>query len=74
MQDLSTWGPKLLAGMKGLPGFQDVNTDAQNAGLQEMITYDRPTAARVARPGKLPDDAFAGTVSGASAAPARRPG
>ena len=47
VQDLSTWGPKLLAGMKGLPGFQDVNTDAQNAGLQEMITYDRPTAARL---------------------------
>ena len=47
VQDLATWGPKLLAGMKGLPGFQDVNTDAQNAGLQEMLTYDRPTAARL---------------------------
>lgn len=47
MQDLSTWGPKLLAGMKTLPGFQDVNTDAQNAGLQEMITYDRATASRL---------------------------
>jgi multidrug efflux pump len=47
VQDLSTWGPKLLAGMKTLPGFQDVNTDAQNAGLQEMITYDRATASRL---------------------------
>jgi multidrug efflux pump len=47
VQDLATWGPKLLAGMKGLSGFQDVNTDAQNAGLQEMLTYDRPTAARL---------------------------
>ena len=47
VQDLSTWGPKLLAGMKTLPGFQDVNTDAQNAGLQEMISYDRATAARL---------------------------
>ncbi|MGD0890383.1 MAG: efflux RND transporter permease subunit [Terracidiphilus sp.] len=47
VQDLATWGPKLLAGMKGLPGFQDVNTDAQNAGLQELLTYDRPTAARL---------------------------
>ena len=47
VQDLAHWGPTLLAGMKNLPGFQDVNTDAQNAGLQEMITYDRPTAARL---------------------------
>jgi multidrug efflux pump len=47
VQDLSHWGPILLAQMKGLPGFQDVNTDAQNAGLQELITYDRPTAARL---------------------------
>ena len=47
VQDLSIWGPKLLAGMKSLRGFQDVNTDAQNAGLQEMITYDRATASRV---------------------------
>ncbi|MGA9667677.1 MAG: efflux RND transporter permease subunit [Terracidiphilus sp.] len=47
VQDLSIWGPKLLAGMKGLPGFQDVNTDAQNAGLQELITYDRATASRL---------------------------
>ena len=47
VQDLSIWGPKLLAGMKSLRGFQDVNTDAQNAGLQEMITYDRATASRL---------------------------
>jgi multidrug efflux pump len=47
VQDLSHWGPILLAGMKKLPGFQDVNTDAQNAGLQELISYDRPTAARL---------------------------
>jgi multidrug efflux pump len=47
VQDLSHWGPVLLAEMKKLPGFQDVNTDAQNAGLEEMIAYDRPTAARL---------------------------
>lgn len=47
VQDLATWGPKLLAGMKSLSGFQDVNTDAQNAGLQEMLTFDRPTAAKL---------------------------
>jgi multidrug efflux pump len=47
VQDLAHWGPILLAEMKKLPGFQDVNTDAQNAGLQELIAYDRPTAARL---------------------------
>jgi multidrug efflux pump len=47
VQDLSQWGPILLAEMKKLPGFQDVNTDAQNAGLREVVTYDRATAARL---------------------------
>jgi len=45
--DLAKWGPLLLANMKKLPGFQDVNSDAQNNGLQELLTYDRPTAARL---------------------------
>jgi multidrug efflux pump len=45
--DLAHWGPILLAGMQKLPGFQDVSSDAQNSGLQEVITYDRPTAARL---------------------------
>ena len=45
--DLSHWGPILLAGMQKLPGFQDVSSDAQNSGLQELISYDRPTAARL---------------------------
>ena len=47
VQDLAHWGPILLAEMKKLPGFQDVNTDAQNNGLQELLDYDRPTAARL---------------------------
>jgi multidrug efflux pump len=47
IQDLTQWGPILLAGMKKLPGFQDVNTDAQNSGLQELLSYDRSTAARL---------------------------
>jgi multidrug efflux pump len=47
IQDLSTWGPQLLAEMKKTPGLQDVNTDQQNGGLEELLTYDRNTAARV---------------------------
>jgi multidrug efflux pump len=45
--DLATWGPRLLAEMKHLPGLQDVNSDQQNGGLDELITYDRVTAARL---------------------------
>jgi multidrug efflux pump len=45
--DLAHWGPIVLAGMQKLPGFQDVSSDAQNNGLQELISYDRPSAARL---------------------------
>ena len=45
--DLSHWGPILLAGMQKIPGFQDVSSDAQNNGLEELLTYDRRTAARL---------------------------
>jgi multidrug efflux pump len=45
--DLSHWGPILLAGMQKIPGFQDVSSDAQNNGLEELLNYDRPTAARL---------------------------
>ena len=45
--DLAHWGPILLAGMQKIPGFQDVSSDAQNSGLQELISYDRSTAARL---------------------------
>ncbi len=47
VQDLSNWGPILLAQMKKLPGFQDVNTDQQNGGLEELLTFDRTQAARL---------------------------
>jgi len=47
VQDLSQWGPILLAEMKKLPGLQDVNSDQQNGGLSEFMTYDRTTAAKL---------------------------
>jgi multidrug efflux pump len=47
VDDLQTWGPKLLAAMTKLPGFQDVSSDQQNGGLDEMMTYDRVTAAKL---------------------------
>ena len=47
VQDLSKWGPILLTEMKKLPGLQDVNSDQQNGGLSELMTYDRTTAAKL---------------------------
>ena len=47
VQDLSTWGPLILNQMKGLPGLQDVSSDQQNGGLDELLSYDRVTAARL---------------------------
>jgi multidrug efflux pump len=46
-EDLAHWGPILLTEMKKLPGFQDVNSDQQNGGLDHYLTYDRETAARL---------------------------
>jgi multidrug efflux pump len=45
--DLSHWGPILLSQMTKLPDLADVNTDQQNQGLDEQLTYDRVTAARL---------------------------
>jgi len=45
--DLAHWGPILMNNMKKLPGLQDVNSDQQNGGLQDMLTFDRATAARL---------------------------
>jgi multidrug efflux pump len=47
LTDLKFWGPKLLAEMKRLPGLQDVNSDQQNGGLDELVTYDRVTSAKL---------------------------
>jgi multidrug efflux pump len=60
VQDLSTWGPILLAGMQKLRGFQDVSSDAQNDGLEELLTYDRPTAARLGITPSSLDSALSG--------------
>jgi multidrug efflux pump len=46
-QDLVKWGPILLGQMKSLPGFQDVSSDQQDGGLDELMSYDRLTAAKL---------------------------
>jgi multidrug efflux pump len=47
VDDLQVWGPKLLAAITRLPGFQDVSSDQQNGGLDQRLTYDRVAAARL---------------------------
>ncbi|MGA8701056.1 MAG: multidrug efflux RND transporter permease subunit [Candidatus Sulfotelmatobacter sp.] len=47
VQDLSKWAPILLTQMQHLPGLQDVSSDQQNGGLDELMTYDRVTAAKL---------------------------
>src|SRR5208337_5067322 len=47
IDDLAHWAPVLYQSMQKLPDLADVNTDQQNGGLQEMLNYDRVTAARL---------------------------
>ncbi len=56
--DLAHWGPILFDNMKTLPGLQDVNTDQQNGGLQEYVTYDRVAAARLGQTASSLDSAL----------------
>jgi len=47
VQDLAKWGPVLLREIKRIPGLQDVSADQQNGGLDELVNYDRLTAAKL---------------------------
>ncbi|MGB7280614.1 MAG: efflux RND transporter permease subunit [Candidatus Acidiferrum sp.] len=47
VSDLATWGSRIFAAMKRVPGFQDVNSDQQNGGLDILLNYDRVTAAQL---------------------------
>jgi multidrug efflux pump len=59
-QDLTKWGPILLENMKPLPGLQDVSSDQQNGGLDEMMDYDRVTAAKLGFSAQSLDSALYG--------------
>jgi multidrug efflux pump len=60
VQDLTKWGPVVLKQMKRLPELQDVNSDQQNGGLEELMTYDRVTAAKLGFTAKSLDSALYG--------------
>jgi multidrug efflux pump len=58
VNDLQVWGPRLLAEMKLLPGFEDVNSDQQNGGLDQLLTFDRTAAARLGQSASSLDSAL----------------
>jgi len=47
VDDLNKWGPIVYDEMRKIPQLKDVTTDQQNRGLQMLLDYDRPTAARL---------------------------
>jgi len=47
VKDLSQWAPIILSAMQHLSGLQDVSSDQQNGGLDEVMNYDRVTAAKL---------------------------
>ena len=62
VEDLNTWGPKMLDALRTVRIIADVNTDLQNRGLETYVDYDRTTAARFGISSQLIDstlyDAF----------------
>jgi multidrug efflux pump len=60
VNDLSKWGPLILNQMQHLPGMQDVSADQQNGGLDELMTYDRVTAAKLGLTAQSLDSALYG--------------
>jgi multidrug efflux pump len=58
IDDLQVWGPILLDKITRLPGFQDVSSDQQNGGLDQRLTYDRITAARLGQTASSLDSAL----------------
>ena len=47
LNELNTWGPRLLEKVRALPELRDVNTDQQDKGLQAKLVVDRDTASRL---------------------------
>ncbi len=44
--EFSTWVPRLVARLRQMPEFENVESDLSDEGRELMLTIDRPTAAR----------------------------
>ncbi|HWA08711.1 MAG TPA: multidrug efflux RND transporter permease subunit [Opitutaceae bacterium] len=47
LNELRTWEPKIRGALNALPQITDVNTDAQEHGLESRLVYDRDTISRL---------------------------
>ena len=47
LEELRAWGPKIRFAMTDLPELVDVNTDAQDKGIQTTLNIDHDTAAKL---------------------------
>jgi len=47
LEDLRIWGPKIRFAMMDLPEIVDVNTDAQDKGIQTTLTINHDDAAKL---------------------------
>jgi multidrug efflux pump len=47
LTELRSWEPRIRQAMSDLPELTDVNTDAQDKGLQTSLVIDRDTASRL---------------------------
>ena len=56
LQELNTWGPRVLDKLRTLPNLRDVNSDQQDKGLQASLVIDRDTASRLGLTAQLLDD------------------
>jgi hydrophobe/amphiphile efflux-1 (HAE1) family protein len=58
LEELRTWAPRVLDGLRKIPDLRDVNTDQQTAGLELDVTVDRDSAARLGVTMGAVDDAL----------------
>ena len=56
IQELNTWGLRVLEKLRTLPQLRDVNSDQQDKGLQAALVIDRDTAYRLGLTAQLIDD------------------
>ncbi len=56
LEELNSWGPRVLEKLRTLPQLVDVNSDQQDRGLQSTLVIDRDTASRFGITAQLIDD------------------
>ena len=56
LDELNTWGPRVLEKLRTLPQLRDVNSDQQDRGLQASLEIDRDSASRLGLTAQLIDD------------------